>query len=43
MDKSLESDGAETLPTLVLEISVVVPVCQREIGETEGGRGKAKD
>ena len=35
--------GAEDFSTPVLETSAIVPMCQRETGETKGGNGKAED
>ena len=43
MDKLSVIDGAEDFSTLVLETLAVVPVCQRETGETKGGGKKAED
>ena len=42
MDDSMADDHVKTFPTPVPETSKVVPVCQRETRETEGGGGKTK-
>ena len=42
MDESMADGHVETFPTPVLETSAVVPMCQRETGETKGGGGKTK-
>ena len=42
MDESMADSRVETFPTLDPETSAVVPVCQRETEETEGGGGKTK-
>ena len=42
MDESMADGRVETFSTLAPETSAVAPVCQREIGETEGGGEKMK-
>ena len=43
MNEMSASDGADTFPTLVLEISVVGPEGRCKTGESEGGGGKTED